>query len=111
MAPGMAPGIRHLVVWLKTPFPVNPDDGTLTAEARAQIETFVSGVLVRRLVKENHPDAPEDRVIWFKNWTALQSVAALEHFHVMVRDVSEDTLKVWIGAEHMEMICDVVLKK
>ncbi|GFF32303.1 uncharacterized protein YPL067C [Aspergillus udagawae] len=103
---GVAPGIRHLVVWLKTSFPVQ-EDGNLTAESRARIETFVSATFVQRLAREAHVDAPEDRVLWFKNWAALQSVSALEHFHVMVRDASEETLREWIGEDDMVMICDV----
>ncbi|THC91536.1 hypothetical protein EYZ11_008999 [Aspergillus tanneri] len=103
---GVAPGIRHLVVWLKTQLPVQ-EDGNLTAESRARIQTFVSATFVQRLARENHPDAPEDRVLWFKNWAALQSVSALEHFHVMVRDAREETLREWIGAENMVLICDV----
>lgn len=70
------------------------------------IDTFVNATFVQRLAKESHPDAAEDRVLWFKNWAALQSVAALEHFHVMVRDASEDTLKDWIGAKNFSLICD-----
>ncbi|KAF7131356.1 hypothetical protein CNMCM5793_004527 [Aspergillus hiratsukae] len=103
---GVAPGIRHLVVWLKTPLPLQ-DDGNLTAELRARVETFVSATFVQRLAREDHVDAPEERVLWFKNWAALQSVSALEHFHVMVRDASEEALREWIGAENMVMICDV----
>ncbi|KAK3207652.1 hypothetical protein GRF29_103g1780079 [Pseudopithomyces chartarum] len=100
---GVAPGIRHLVVWLKTPFPVGKD-GELTPESRARIETFVSATFVQRLVGDRHPDAPEDRVLWFKNWAALQSVSALEHFHVMVRDVDIGLLQEWVGKDHMETI-------
>jgi hypothetical protein len=105
---GVAPGIRHLVVWLKTPLPVQ-DDGNLTPASRARIETFVSATFVQSLAKreKTHADAPEERVLWFKNWAALQSVSALEHFHVLVRDASDETLREWIGDENMVMICDV----
>ncbi|PKX90510.1 GIG1 family protein [Aspergillus novofumigatus IBT 16806] len=103
---GVAPGIRHLVVWLKTPFPLQ-EDGSLASESRARIETFVSATFAQRLAREDHADAPEDRVLWFKNWAALQSVSALEHFHVMVRDASEQALGEWIGADNMVTICDV----
>ncbi|RHZ67374.1 GIG1 family protein [Aspergillus thermomutatus] len=103
---GVAPGIRHLVVWLKTPLPVQ-EDGNLTTESRACIETFVSATFVQRLAREVHADAPEARVLWFKNWAALQSVTALEHFHVMVKDASEETLREWIGSDNMAMICDL----
>jgi diadenosine tetraphosphate (Ap4A) HIT family hydrolase len=83
------------------------EDGSLTSESRARIETFVSATFVQRLAREVHADAPEDRVLWFKNWAALQSVSALEHFHVMVRDASEQALSEWIGADNMVTICDV----
>ena len=28
----------------------------------------------------------EENVIWFKNWEALKSIHAVEHFHVMLFD-------------------------
>lgn len=105
---GVDQGVRHLVVWLKTPFSVR-DDGSLTTESRVRIETFLSATFVQRLARESHTDPPENRVLWFKNWTALQSVSALEHFHVMVRDPSDDALKEWIGPENMETVCDMLM--
>lgn len=100
---GVAPGIHHLVVWLKTPFPVGTD-GELTTESNILIETFIRATFMQRLAGEDHPDPPEDRVLWFKNWAALQSVSALEHFHVMVRDASTDLLQSWVGSDHMQTI-------
>jgi hypothetical protein len=44
--------------------------------------TFVKGLGVEGL----------DRVLWFKNWTGLQSVRGVEHVHVLVRDVERDKL-------------------
>ena len=46
--------------------------------------------------------ASENRVLWFKNWTTLQSVRALEHFHVMVKDVDEKLLRQWTGEDSRE---------
>ena len=100
---GFAPGIRHLVVWLKTPFRAD-QEGHLTPESRAQIDAFVSATFGQRLAQEKSEHPPNDRVLWFKNWTALQSVAALEHFHVMVRGASDEVLKEWVGAENMEIL-------
>lgn len=60
------------------------------------IDAFVKRTFVERLEKEGIPDA-EDRVQWFKNWTALQSVRALEHVHVLLRDVSEELIVEWTG--------------
>lgn len=102
---GVVSGITHLVVWLKTPFAVR-EDGELTNESRARIETFVVAIFVQRLVGDGHPSAPEDRVIWFKNWTSLQSVSAVEHFHVMLREVSAVLIKSWVGERNMKTIAE-----
>ncbi|PYH95276.1 hypothetical protein BO71DRAFT_398189 [Aspergillus ellipticus CBS 707.79] len=91
---GVSPGISHLVVWLRTPVPVKPENGDVTDESRALIEGFVQRTFGERLVGEK--DAG-DRVLWFKNWTALQSVRSLEHIHVLLRDVPEDLLWEWTG--------------
>ncbi|KAJ6188152.1 hypothetical protein N7519_003060 [Penicillium mononematosum] len=93
---GVTPGISHLVVWLRTPIPVKSDEGHLTDESRAMIDTFVRKTFVDRLAKDpqNFPD-PESHVLWFKNWVGLQSVRALEHVHILVRDVPEDILFEW----------------
>ena len=46
---GLAPGISHLVVWLRTPIPVESDEGYFTDESRALIDGFVQRVFVQRL--------------------------------------------------------------
>ncbi|KAJ5160888.1 uncharacterized protein N7482_007892 [Penicillium canariense] len=96
---GLDPGISHLVVWLRTPIPVKSDEGHLTEESRALIEGFVQKTFVRRLAEDAGQRFPEPhaQVLWFKNWVGLQSVRALEHVHVLVRDVPEDILVEWSG--------------
>ncbi|KAJ5164000.1 uncharacterized protein N7500_005830 [Penicillium coprophilum] len=93
---GVSPGISHLVVWLRTPIPVQSSEGHLTDESRAMINNFVQKTFVDRLAKDhrNFSD-PESHVLWFKNWVGLQSVRALEHVHILVRDVPEDILFEW----------------
>ena len=34
----------------------------------------------------------QDKVLWFKNWTGLQSVRGLEHIHVLVRQIDMEKL-------------------
>ncbi|RAK97260.1 GIG1 family protein [Aspergillus ibericus CBS 121593] len=104
---GLTPDISHLVVWLRTPVAVKPENGDVTEESRALIEGFVQRVFVERLVREITDVNGEgegvakakakDQVLWFKNWTALQSVRSLEHIHVLVRDVPERILVEWTG--------------
>ncbi|OJJ31569.1 hypothetical protein ASPWEDRAFT_45532 [Aspergillus wentii DTO 134E9] len=96
---GMAPGITHLVVWSRTPIPVKEDgDGDMTDESRSLIEGFIQRTFVNRLAKE--PEIfqdPQEHVLWFKNWTALQSVRALDHAHILVRDVPNEIIYEWTG--------------
>jgi hypothetical protein len=76
------------VVWSKTPIPTG-EDGDLTPESRRNLEGWV-----RRTFGEM---VGEEKVLWFKNWVHLQSVRALEHFHVLVRGASKEDLEFWTG--------------
>jgi hypothetical protein len=94
---GLTPGISHLIVWLRTPIPVQSEEGHLTDESRAMIDRFVQKTFVDRLAKDRSFSDPASHVLWFKNWVGLQSVRALEHVHILVRDVPEDILFEWSG--------------
>ncbi len=63
----------------------------MTAESRRVISNFVRRFFVDKLGPEG-----EAKVLWFKNWVALQSVRTLEHIHVMVKDASKELLEEWI---------------
>ncbi|EQK98505.1 hypothetical protein OCS_05782 [Ophiocordyceps sinensis CO18] len=89
---GLAPGITHIVVWSRTLIPTDPATGDMTPESRARVQDFVKRCFVDAL-----GPGGEKRVLWFKNWVALQSVRSLEHFHVLVRHVGDDTLEGWTG--------------
>ncbi|KAJ5467830.1 Protein of unknown function DUF3605 [Penicillium sp. IBT 31633x] len=95
---GLTPGISHLVVWLRTPIAVQSEEGHLTDHSREMINGFVRKTFADRLAKdlETFSD-PDSHVLWFKNWVGLQSVRALEHIHVLVRDVPEEILFEWSG--------------
>ncbi|KAF1815093.1 hypothetical protein P152DRAFT_371879, partial [Eremomyces bilateralis CBS 781.70] len=91
---GVSPEIRHLLVWLKTPLAVDLE-GKLTRESWDSIDHFVRRTFRVKLEADGHELPASERVLWFKNWTALQSVRALEHFHVMVRGVTDELIKEW----------------
>jgi len=88
---GLAEGITHLVVWSKTPIAVNGKTGDVTEKSSGIIEAFVRRTFVDKL------QGDEGRVIWFKNSVDLQSVRALEHVHILVRDVGKDVVEGWTG--------------
>lgn len=83
------PDLTHIVVWSKTPIATDALLGDVTEESRRIIEEFVQRTFAKRL--------GDDRVLWFKNWVSLQSVRALEHVHVIVRDAKKEDLEFWTG--------------
>ncbi|KAJ2894731.1 hypothetical protein MKZ38_007281 [Zalerion maritima] len=86
----LEPGIVHLVVWSRTPMAVDTEKGDLLPESRRLVNDFVRRFFVERL-----GDRGADKVLWFKNWVALQSVRALDHVHVLVKDVDLDIIQEW----------------
>ena len=90
---GMTLDVVHIIVWIKNRFSVEPEQGDLTSESRHLIDDFVRKVFTERLALES--DHPQEQVMWFRNWTGLQSVRGIDHVHVVVRNVKETTLKEW----------------
>ncbi|KAH9884475.1 hypothetical protein F4778DRAFT_774652 [Xylariomycetidae sp. FL2044] len=87
---GLTPDMTHIVVWSRTTIETDPETGDMTPESRQIVADFV-----RRCFADRLGPGGGERVLWFKNWVALQSVRALEHIHVMVRDASQDLLDEW----------------
>ncbi|KAL2863417.1 GIG1 family protein [Aspergillus lucknowensis] len=96
---GLAKGISHLVVWLRTPIPVKDGEEVITEESRNLIDAFIERTFVARLAedKEIRFVDPKSHVLWFKNYTALQSVRGLEHIHVLLKEVPDRLLHEWTG--------------
>lgn len=85
---GLSKDVTHFVVWSKTPIATDDSNGDVTDESRRIIEDFVKRTFSDRL-------GGNDRVMWFKNWVALQSVRALEHIHVLIRGVQKEDIEFW----------------
>ncbi|KAK1834693.1 hypothetical protein QBC39DRAFT_342571 [Podospora conica] len=81
---GVDARIVHLVVWVKFELEEDPATGLVTEAMGAAIDGYVRRTFSR---------VPEDRVIWFKNWGAIKSVQAIEHFHVMLFDPDLDYIQ------------------
>ncbi|GAB7348827.1 hypothetical protein MBLNU459_g7538t2 [Dothideomycetes sp. NU459] len=94
---GFASGITHFCVWLKTPIATDPSTGDVTAMSRTLIETFVNDTFTDGLDAALGPGKGQDRVLWFKNWVALQSVRGVDHVHVLVRDAPDRLIEKWTG--------------
>ncbi|KAF4512570.1 hypothetical protein G6O67_001690 [Ophiocordyceps sinensis] len=88
---GLDRRIVHLVVWTKFGLCEEPATGDLTDAARAEIDAFVSTTFRSRL--------HASQVVWFKNWSALKSIHAVEHFHVMMFDPDPDFIRHITGGD------------
>ena len=88
--------VTHLVLWMKTPLASTPD-GVLLQAAQTQVQEFVDARFMSPLKARTGLKDTDDMVLWFKNWSALQSVGALEHFHCLVRGADEALLREWTG--------------
>lgn len=94
---GLADGITHIIVWLKTRLEAEPTKGDLTEKSRTLVERFIEKTFVDPL--RQMPGSTAEKVMWFRNWTVLQSVPGLEHVHVLVRDVPQDIVLKWTKGE------------
>ncbi|KAF1986341.1 hypothetical protein K402DRAFT_431269 [Aulographum hederae CBS 113979] len=79
---GFEEGMVHLVIWVKRLGEVDGEGG-LTKKGREEVEGFldVGGGKGGGVAKED--------LLWFRNSRKWQSVQALEHIHVVVRNVAE----------------------
>ncbi|KAM5479777.1 hypothetical protein MaudMau93_007780 [Microsporum audouinii] len=102
---GLERNIVHLVVWLKTRILVEEDgQGGPTEESRKLIEDFVHRTFTQKIMERHQQvngnysnNIMEEKVMWFKNKKKWQTVASIEHIHVILRDVDEDLVIGWTG--------------
>jgi hypothetical protein len=92
---GVEEGIIHVVVWSKAKIPIASPDGDITDESRQQIDVYIKKTF------EEYLGLSRDDILWFKNWAALQSVRALDHFHVLLNRPSKEKLDKLIGTPGM----------
>jgi len=81
---GIDTNIVHLVIWIKFELEDDASTGDLTQRQRQQIDDYVNKTFCSRVGSGN--------VIWFRNWASLKSIAAVEHFHVMINHPSKTFL-------------------
>ncbi|KAL6716788.1 hypothetical protein ACLMJK_004700 [Lecanora helva] len=97
---GLSPNITHLIVWSKVRLAEQKPEGYLTSESNMLVTDFVKRTFINKLAAEGVSDA-EDKVLWFRNWTGLQSVKGLEHVHVLVRDAPKGVLEHWTNGNEV----------
>lgn len=86
--------VAHVCVWVKFPMEADPHSeiGDISAAMKATVERYVV-----RTFCEGLGIARSD-VIWWKNYTAIQSIRALPHVHVAIRLGARNGLKEAVDA-------------
>ncbi|KAK1964459.1 hypothetical protein LY78DRAFT_659329 [Colletotrichum sublineola] len=95
----LADGIMHLVVWSKSRIAVDPETGLPTEESTRMIESFLDQTFGDALGCRRGED-----LVWFKQKTESQSVKALEHIHVMLRNVPVERVEKLIGQQRSQTL-------
>ncbi len=70
----------HFVVWIKFPMPPDPNSeiGDIDEKTKGLIEKYIQLTFVQREgIKREH-------IIWWKNYTIIQSIKSIPHVHVLV---------------------------
>ncbi|KAF3802350.1 hypothetical protein GCG54_00003811 [Colletotrichum gloeosporioides] len=95
----MADGIMHLVLWTKSKIPLDAETGLPTADAAGLIHNLIDYALGKPLgcyMNEN--------ILWFKQKAAWQSVKALDHIHIMMRNVQQNQVEKVIGQRRSQAL-------
>lgn len=81
--------VTHLCIWTKMKIPNDPNSalGDISPAAGKVIDKYI-----RQTFQEQY-DIPASDILWFRNWEALQSVKAMSHIHVIVRNLAPHQLE------------------
>ncbi|KAI5960335.1 uncharacterized protein KGF55_004627 [Candida pseudojiufengensis] len=74
-------GIVHLCIWSKLIIPNDPNSevGDISEITKKIIDKYLKKTFIEKGVD------PKD-IVWFKNWTSLQSVRSISHIHVILNN-------------------------
>lgn len=83
------PGVEHVCVWLKFPLPPDKNSiiGDLSDENKRLVDKYVTKTFIEGLALD------KKNVLWFKNYAALQSVKAIPHIHVLIRNGDHEKIE------------------
>lgn len=68
----------------------------MTPQSRASVEDFIDRTFVQEMKQSG---IGNDSVLYFKNVPRLQSVGAVEHFHVLIRGAKSELLDKWTNGD------------
>lgn len=84
--------VVHLCIWSKLTIPndVNSPVGDISPLTKRIIERYLQKTFIEKGV------SPDD-ILWFRNWSSLQSIRSVSHIHVLLHDVDEHFIQKLIG--------------
>lgn len=71
----------HLLVWVRSPMPPDPNSeiGDIDNQTKKLIEEYVQETFVKG------SGIDRDDIIWWKNYTKIQSIKSIPHVHVLIK--------------------------
>ena len=85
-----------MIVWLKKHLESDSETGRLLEPERQVVQNFVDQMFLASMTERG---LAKDNLRWYKNGFDLQSVNAIDHFHILVKGVQDVLLKQWTGEE------------
>ncbi|KAI5952995.1 hypothetical protein CANMA_005020 [Candida margitis] len=84
--------VIHLCVWSKLIIPddINSPEGDISPLTKRIIERYLKKTFIDKGVSKNN-------LVWFRNWTSLQSVRSVSHIHVLLHDVDDGLIQKLLG--------------
>lgn len=88
-----------MIIWTRTPIPIEPNEGDMTPDSRAMIAAFVEQYFTDKPTGGNR-----DQVLWFRNWGNLRSASSIDHIYILVRGVDPRTAEEWTRAPDVYLV-------
>lgn len=81
--------IAHLLVWTKIPISNDPKSpiGDISPQTRRTINNYITKLFVSTY------GIPQENILWFRNWTELQSIKEFSHIHVLIKALSHEKIQ------------------
>ncbi|CCG22519.1 hypothetical protein CORT_0B08140 [Candida orthopsilosis Co 90-125] len=93
--------VVHLCIWSKLTIPndVNSSVGDISPLTKRIIERYLQKTFIDKGI-------PKENLVWFRNWSSLQSIRSVSHIHVLLRSADEHFIRKIIGTSGTTLSLD-----
>ncbi|GMM36588.1 Htc1 protein [Saccharomycopsis crataegensis] len=101
--------VTHLLVWTKVPIPSDPQskDGDISPATRRVINKYISKTFMSSN-EGSRMRVESGNIMWFRNWSALQSVKQISHIHVLIHGASDEDIERVVGSSGIPLTLEEI---